>query len=132
MKFLSRMFTPPKPKTPAVTPPPPDPAIAQERQLLAESAARLDQQRADFSAAQNSALETLSRQIEAANNRPAAPVASGPQGSLTGGAPQFSSAGSEEEDPTVDANRRGRRALRIDLQGPSGASGSGGLNVPRG
>lgn len=54
-----------------------------------------------------------------------------PQGLSQTEAPQVSSDTPDDEE-NLDALRKGRRGLRIDLQASSAGSAGGGLNVPRG
>ena len=116
-------MTPPTPPTnPAV-----EAQLADTRAALAAQQARLEEERAAFQAAQQETLRQFADLAASAANRPNA----SPQGLSSTEQPQIGSDVPDDED-NLDALRRGRRSLRIDLQASApGASGAG-LNVPRG
>jgi len=94
---------------------------------LAAQQARLEEERRAFQASQQETLARFADLAAQAANRPSAT----PQGLAQTDAPQISSDTPDDEE-NIDALRRGRRGLRIDLQASSGGSAGGGLNVPRG
>ena len=76
---------------------------------------------------QNATLQSFADLASQVANRPNAT----PQG-LGGEEPTITSDTPNEDEDNLDALRRGRRGLRIDLQASTPGGASGGLNVPRG
>lgn len=121
--------------------------INQERSLLERAQAALYEQTRAFTETQNKYIETIDRMNQDAVQREAARYAEeqneAAETARTANLPNliqtnanYIGVGNGFEDTAtdsiIDASRRGRRSLRIDLQTPaSGVRGSG-LNVPRG
>lgn len=108
----------------------PSPDITAAREVLAAQQRDLEASRAAFMDQQTRYLQDLTRLSADMANRPnAVPqgVSEGPPDISTGDSPV------SEAETALDAQRRGRKALRIDLQSSGTGSGAGaGLNVPRG
>jgi hypothetical protein len=102
--------------------------IAETRAALVAQQARLDEDRKSFQTTQQETLKQIADLAAQTASRQAAP-----QGLSKTEAPQIASDTPDDDDEeNLDALRRGRRGLRIDLQASTtGAAGSG-LNVPRG
>lgn len=109
----------------------PDPQIetqlAETRAALEAQNARLEEERRQFQASQQAVLKQFADLAAQAAARPLAT----PQGTDTE-TPQFTSDGATEDEQNLDALRRGRRGLRIDLQATVPGGAAAGLNVPRG
>lgn len=101
--------------------------LAETRAALAAQQARLEEERRQFQAAQQQTLAQFAGLAAQAAARPNAT----PQG-LDTESPQFTSDGVSADEENVDALRRGRRSLRIDLSTAAPGGAAAGLNVPRG
>jgi multidrug efflux pump subunit AcrA (membrane-fusion protein) len=102
--------------------------IAETRAALAAQQARLDEDRKSFQTTQQETLKQIADLAAQTASRQAAP-----QGLSKTEAPQISSDTPDDDgEENLDALRRGRRGLRIDLQASSAGYVGSGLNVPRG
>ena len=101
--------------------------IAETRAALAAQQARLDEDRKSFQTTQQETLKQIADLAAQTASRQAAP-----QGLSKTEAPQIASDTPDDDEENLDALRRGRRGLRIDLQASSAGYVGDGLNVPRG
>jgi hypothetical protein len=108
-------------------PDPRDVALAETRAALEAQQARLEAERRAFMDAQNKTLQDFADLAAQVASRPNAI----PQG-LGGEEPMVTSDMPNEDEENMDALRRGRRGLRIDLAAPIPGAAGAGLNVPRG
>lgn len=108
-------------------PDPRDVQIAETRAALAAQQARLEEERRLFMEAQNKTLQDFANLASQVAARPNAV----PQG-IGGEEPTVTSDTPSEDEENMDALRRGRRGLRIDLAAPAPGAAGAGLNVPRG
>ena len=114
--------------------------IEQQRQILAQQQDELARRSQQFQDAQNAYIARMEELTRQAMEREAAQYEAFAAAQHAARLPALvqTNTGIEdrsasEEERLLDSQRRGRRALRIDLNAPAigGASGSG-LNVPRG
>lgn len=100
-----------------------------EQRALQEQAIALQQQQLEFQRQQQAYVEEHNKKLEELANRPPPPppAPSAPT-VITGGTAGMVSGDTQS---AVDSRKKGRAALRIDLNAPQTA-GATGLNVPRG
>jgi len=102
-------------------------ARAQEEQRrIQEQALALQQQQLEFQKQQAEYQRQYDEKLAELANRPPPPPPAASATVVTGGM-----AVADNTQNTVDSRKKGRQALRIDLNAPQMAGGTG-LNVPRG
>jgi hypothetical protein len=102
--------------------------ILKQQQTLSDRELKLNKQALNEQKRQNAEIRTaLAKQTEIAE-RPAPPPPPPAAVMVTGGTAEEGAG----DDSAIDIRRRGRGALRIDMNSPQSGGGATGLNVPRG
>jgi hypothetical protein len=100
---------------------------AEQRQIQ-EKAVALQAEQLEFQKQQSVYVQEQDAKIEALVERPAPPPPPPPAAIVTGAGQGMAA---DNEQANIDSRKKGRAALRIDLNSPQTAGGTG-LNVPRG
>lgn len=115
-------------------------ALMETRQQLASAQQATADSTKAFQDTQSAYLQQVADATKAASDREAVQFEQTRQASVAAGQaaalPQLvqanNGADTGEEGDALDSQKKGRRALRIDLQATSGGASGNGLNVPRG